>query len=376
MERRYQVFVSSTYEDLEEERREVIQALLAMGCIPAGMELFPATDDDQWTLIKREIDQSDYYIMISAGKYGSVHPTENKSFTQMEYEYAVSKGKPVIAFLHKDPGKLAVDKIEVDADRRQELEAFRGLAMSRHCKMWDSCDSLAKAVYQSIHSVMREKPSPGWVRATGVYDESEMLALKNRHLQLENELQPLRQAGLVNAGTSPYTIDWGTLFSNAKRLDILFAYGRTWRNSRVVELTEFVCIGDNRMRVVLPDPENDNVVSELSRRFSCAPAELKAQIIESARHFLSLKSLPNCRAQIQIWFYPFAPQYALFRFDDSVVVTLYSHRRTRGGVVTLHVKGGILASYMQDEFKYLIDDEHARPVTEAEFQVQEQQARV
>ena len=36
MERRYQVFVSSTFDDLEEERREVIQALLSMGCFPAA----------------------------------------------------------------------------------------------------------------------------------------------------------------------------------------------------------------------------------------------------------------------------------------------------------------------------------------------------
>ncbi|HEX4136006.1 MAG TPA: DUF4062 domain-containing protein [Bryobacteraceae bacterium] len=51
MQKRYQVFVSSTYEDLHEERREVMQALLALNCIPTGMELFPAADDDSWTHI-------------------------------------------------------------------------------------------------------------------------------------------------------------------------------------------------------------------------------------------------------------------------------------------------------------------------------------
>ena len=64
MEIKYQVFVSSTYKDLLEERQEVIQALLELDCIPVGMELFPATDDDQWTLIKRLIDDCDYYILI------------------------------------------------------------------------------------------------------------------------------------------------------------------------------------------------------------------------------------------------------------------------------------------------------------------------
>jgi hypothetical protein len=59
---RYQVFVSSTYRDLQQERQQVMQALLELDCIPAGMELFPATDDDQWTLIKKVIDNSDYYV--------------------------------------------------------------------------------------------------------------------------------------------------------------------------------------------------------------------------------------------------------------------------------------------------------------------------
>lgn len=60
MEKRYQVFVSSTYENLLEPRQEVMQALLELDCIPAGMELFPAADDDQWTLIKRVIEDCDY----------------------------------------------------------------------------------------------------------------------------------------------------------------------------------------------------------------------------------------------------------------------------------------------------------------------------
>ena len=72
MEKRYQVFVSSTFEDLKEERHAAQQALLALGCIPAGMELFPASGDDQWTVIKRVIDECDYYLLILAGRYGSV----------------------------------------------------------------------------------------------------------------------------------------------------------------------------------------------------------------------------------------------------------------------------------------------------------------
>jgi len=92
MEKRYQVFVSSTYEDLQPERQEVMHVLLELDCIPAGMELFPAANEDQWTLIKEVIDDCDYYIVIIGGRYGSVG-TDGISYTEMEYRYASEIGK-------------------------------------------------------------------------------------------------------------------------------------------------------------------------------------------------------------------------------------------------------------------------------------------
>jgi hypothetical protein len=83
MEKRYQVFVSSTYDDLRDERREVMQALLKTKCIPTGMELFPAANDDSLTHIKRFIAQCDYYIVIVGRRYGSLGP-DDKSFTERE----------------------------------------------------------------------------------------------------------------------------------------------------------------------------------------------------------------------------------------------------------------------------------------------------
>ncbi|MEM9043886.1 MAG: DUF4062 domain-containing protein, partial [Pseudomonadota bacterium] len=74
MEKRYQVFISSTLKDLENARQEVSTALLRAHCFPASMELFPAADEEQFEFIKQVIQQSDYYIIISAGRYGSIHP--------------------------------------------------------------------------------------------------------------------------------------------------------------------------------------------------------------------------------------------------------------------------------------------------------------
>src|SRR5450755_2715393 len=114
LEKRYQVFVSSTYADLEKERQEVMQALLELDCIRAGMELFPAANEDQWTLIKKVIDDCDYYMVIVAGRYGSVGP-DGLRYTELEYRYAAEKEKPILGFVHKEPGSLSVNRCEQDA---------------------------------------------------------------------------------------------------------------------------------------------------------------------------------------------------------------------------------------------------------------------
>lgn len=72
MDKRYQVFISSTFEDLKEERQAVSKAVLELNHMPAGMELFPASDDKAWQLIKEVIDASDYYVLIIGGRYGSL----------------------------------------------------------------------------------------------------------------------------------------------------------------------------------------------------------------------------------------------------------------------------------------------------------------
>lgn len=130
MHKKYQVFVSSTFSDLIAERQEVMQALLELDCIPMGMEMFPAADDDQWTLIKGLIDDCDYYVLIQAGRYGSIGP-EGKSYTQMEYEYALDNQLPIISFLHNDIGKIENGKSEKEPDSIKKLEDFRGLVQKK-----------------------------------------------------------------------------------------------------------------------------------------------------------------------------------------------------------------------------------------------------
>ncbi len=165
VEKREQVFVSSTFKDLIEERTAVIQTLLEADCIPAGMEMFPASDSDKLDLIKRVIDLCDYYVVIIGGRYGSVDTEANLSYTEMEYDYAVETGKPVMAFLHGDPGKLIGEKLDLDADLRKKLDAFRQKTEQRMVKFWNNLGDLKGQVALAMIQIRKSHPAEGWIRA-------------------------------------------------------------------------------------------------------------------------------------------------------------------------------------------------------------------
>ncbi|MGE8350142.1 MAG: DUF4062 domain-containing protein [Pseudomonas protegens] len=194
MEKRYQVFVSSTFIDLQEARKEVMQALLELDCIPSGMELFPAADEDQWSLIKKVIDDSDYYIVILAGRYGSIGP-DGYSYTEMEYRYATEIGKPVIGFVHRNPGQLPANICEATNEGKEKLSEFRTLVQKKLCRFWDSPSDLGSQVSRSLVQLIKSKPAIGWVRANLIPSESsanEILKLHHRIEELEQEIQAAR----------------------------------------------------------------------------------------------------------------------------------------------------------------------------------------
>ena len=194
IDKKYQVFVSSTYEDLQGERQEVMHALLELDCIPSGMELFPAANEDQWTLIKGVIDDCDYYIVIIGGRYGSISPS-GISYTEMEYRYASEIGKPIIAFLHKDPGAIPKNKSEKTQEGQGKLEEFRNLAKQKMVKYWENAKDLGSVVSRSLIVLQRTYPGIGWVHGDQVPSKEasiEILNLKKEIDKLKGELNVAR----------------------------------------------------------------------------------------------------------------------------------------------------------------------------------------
>ena len=193
--KRYQVFVSSTYEDLKEERNKVIQALLRIDCIPIGMENFNAADEDQFTVIKELIESCDYYVLILGGRYGPIEEKTQKSYTQLEYEYAKSLDIPTIAFYYKDLANLPGYKLETDKIKKDKLESFKQMVLGQLCMAYSSPDNLALNVITSLSSLMKKHPRCGWVRGDTISSDEankKILFLQKENEQLKDELRSYR----------------------------------------------------------------------------------------------------------------------------------------------------------------------------------------
>ncbi len=168
LDKRYSVFISSTFEDLKTERQAVQDVVISAGDFPVQMESFPAADEDQFQFIKALIDKCDYYVLIVAGRYGAL-AEDGMSYTEKEYRYAVSKGLPILVMLHGDRGSIPANKSEESADGKKRLDAFvAAVETNRLRKTWITPDGLKLAVREALDNAKATKPAVGWVRGDAI----------------------------------------------------------------------------------------------------------------------------------------------------------------------------------------------------------------
>lgn len=195
MTKKYQIFISSTYQDLRDERDQVIKAVLEMGHIPVGMEMFSAADEEQWKIIVRQIDESDYYVLISAHRYGSV-AADGVSYTEKEYDYAVAKSIPVLGFVIDDDAPWPKTKHEQEPARQLKLADFKKKIRTRLVQFWKNKDDLHGKVSIALTKATTAYPRTGWARASEVAGPEvtrELIRLSAESAALREELTVLRK---------------------------------------------------------------------------------------------------------------------------------------------------------------------------------------
>ena len=191
--KKLQVFVSSTFSDLIKERQAAVEAILAGGHIPAGMELFTAGDESQMEVIKQWIDESDVYLLILGGRYGSIEPKSGKSYTHLEYDYALMQGKPLFACVIDekaiDPRVKSEGRAAFEMENPQKLKDFRAEVLTKMSKFWEDSKDIKIAIAEKLSQLSKRDNLVGWVRSA---DQSNLPALADEIARLSKENAELR----------------------------------------------------------------------------------------------------------------------------------------------------------------------------------------
>jgi hypothetical protein len=196
MDKKYQVFISSTYEDLIDQRTAVVKAVLEMGHIPVGMEMFSAADEEQWRIITSHIDQSDYYVVLVAHRYGSV--VDGNSYTEKEYDYAVAARIPVLGFVIEESAEWPGDRFERSATA--QLDNFKSKVKQKPVGFWTTTTQLAGQVAIALGKQFTSRPRPGWIRgdqAAGPEVLGEIARLSRENSEMRQRLSVSTNPELV-----------------------------------------------------------------------------------------------------------------------------------------------------------------------------------
>ena len=201
MKKKLQIFISSTYTDLQEERQAAVEAILNAGHIPAGMELFSASNDSQLDTVKRWIEESDIYLLILGGRYGSLEPKSQYSYTQIEYEFALERGIPLFAVVISDDALQANVKMHgtqvIELENRDKYDEFKRSVISRVCRFFNDTKDIKLAIHETLADFQRRYQFSGWVSGKKVMDFTGLVE-ENRKLLKENSALNTKLAKLSN----------------------------------------------------------------------------------------------------------------------------------------------------------------------------------
>lgn len=372
-EKKYQVFVSSTFTDLIDERKKVIEVLLSTSkCIPAGMELFHAEDDEQFNVIKRIIDMCDFYILIIGSRYGSINTKTDLSYTEMEYDYAVSKRIPVLVFARDEstPSNLAATENNISVAK---LTLFRQKAMlNRLATIWNDIPMLGEKVAIAILNAIQEHDRPGWVRENKTTDNSNILEkdmigelLQTLNLQKdiksENELTKKWGISAIYRLRHNMNIDCDIDLANATNQFDIIAFGlRSFRDSQDTLIKKKAREG-LKIRILSMNPYGDFIdqrsIEEAERHVMAPDSQLKDSIIGLEQWVKNFNKTIDLKNHIELRYYNCMTLDFYYRLDDILYIGPYWYKKISQQTVTYRFVKGAMFELYEEYFENLWNDD-------------------
>jgi hypothetical protein len=222
------IFISSTYEDLKNERREAIAIVERVGQAIA-MEKFFASDHQSKDVCLKHLQECDAMVLIFGFRYGSIEKSEGISFTEIEYNTAKALGLPIFVFLkHQLDSSWHSD--ETDGERSKKLLDFKSrLDAEKHRVTFASPDQLAKEILGAIHQYEIEK-GPIGIRLPAFASYEDFFRPFLDNTKLFNHSHPL-------VGRSDFLKALGTFIESDKRVALLYGRGGIGKSKILFEFS-------------------------------------------------------------------------------------------------------------------------------------------
>jgi hypothetical protein len=258
MIKKYHVFISSTLDDLKAERRELAKAVAGLGHIPVFSDDFDGEGEDSSRFIKKSIRESDYFLALTAYRYGPL-PPEGKGFgPEGEYLRAVKYGVPVIALMIDEKARWKDAKKEKDPAALRALEGFRRKLAAHTGAAWSNAPDLRQKARELLIREMNLNPRSGWVPGTAAVEaplanELARLLRENEDLKLRLQEEPDQGGDLRNHMRRTLKV----LALNKASLSFYYTPGENWENTKAFPYLRL-------FRLLAPELSPGKTIAEIS----------------------------------------------------------------------------------------------------------------
>ena len=228
-----------------------------MGHIPVGMEMFSAADEEQWNIIKKQIDQSDYYVVVVAHRYGTCDAM-GLSYTEKEYDYAVSQGIPALGFVLDEDIPWSKDKSETDRSILKKLRAFKEKIKSKPVSFWKNGEDLYGRCSIALMKAFNAYPREGWVRSSQVQDAAaakEIVRLSSENADLRSRLQTFEALADVDLAVNNVI---KIMRANKRNISVWKKNSKNWEDGKEVTLYQI-------FEALAPEMQVESALTDIAR---------------------------------------------------------------------------------------------------------------
>ena len=178
------VFISSTFVDLKEHRRNVWEVLKRFDVAVRGMEQFGARTGKPLETCLAEVEQSDVYVGIIAYRLGTIDQEMHKPFTVLEYEKAVEQEKEILIYLADDDCAVFPQSVvDKDTKSRKRLDAFKQKLRDQHTvDTFSTAAELAEKLTRDFRERFGKKEPEAEGSVENIYEKTEAVLSEFRLL--------------------------------------------------------------------------------------------------------------------------------------------------------------------------------------------------